>query len=150
MPLGSPNSQEAKPQMQKHSSNDKSAPGLEGVGEGGGAVSGSDSFRVISWKSQVPWPCSPATQEVAPHAPWAELMCPLYTLSPKICLQSQPQSPMSSHIIFTRFVTELFPPLPKVKSTLPEDKAKECGTGFRKDSERFPKCLGPGPHQRIK
>ena len=89
------------------------------------------------------------TQEVRPHAPWAELTCPLYTLSPKICLQSQPQSPMSSRIIFTRFVTELFRPFPKVKSTLPEDEAKECGTGFRKDSERFQKCLGPGPHQRI-
>lgn len=91
-------------------------------------------------------------KEVRPTCtPGAELTSPLYTLFPKIYLQSQPTVtnviPHYVHqichgIILTISKSQIYPPKAQGK--------KERSIDFGKDSERFLKHLGPWPHGRIK
>lgn len=52
--------------------------------------------------------------------------------------------------VSTRFVTKLLCPFPKVKPNPPKGQGKRMWCKPQKGFRRFPQCVGPWPHYRIK
>lgn len=117
------------------------------------AISSNNFCQPHQWKSTSPLTLSTShLKSEANIHPRAQLTSPLHILS-RIHLPSQMQSPtvFTPFTIFTWFVTKLFWPFRIAKSTLPEDKANECGVAqtLERIPEEFQNNLGPWPHHGI-
>lgn len=132
VPLRTPNSQEAKPQMQKHCSNKRSLPQAQ-------AISVSNSFQPQRLEITSPWAWSTSHLRIEANIhPGAELTSPPYTFFPEATFRVT-QSPnvithyihqMGHGIILTISKSQIYPPKGRSKRMW-----HRLRKGFRKVSE---------------